>query len=171
MTYYDNTGPAAGMPARIAPTAPLPALFGAVRDRLDVVAVWIADERAEVARVVLRPDLRLVEHFGAGFDGSSKERPDGRPVSGLEGDMRFPEPDAGLLLADPEIWAIGAIADSATYFSQPGPAQRSEDQVVEREARGEVRGLDREMIEHASNSSTSVKAARSAYAASATIQP
>src|SRR5688500_17312337 len=37
-----------------------------VADRLDVVAVGVADEGAEVGRVVLGPQPRLVQRLGAG---------------------------------------------------------------------------------------------------------
>ena len=56
-------------------------------DRLDVVAVGIAHERAVVVGVVLGPHPRLVQHLGAGGDGRVEERVDRRPVGGGEGDV------------------------------------------------------------------------------------
>src|SRR4051794_13237140 len=47
-----------------------------VRDRLDVVAVRIADERAVVVLVVLRVDGRFVQHLGARRHRGREERVD-----------------------------------------------------------------------------------------------
>ena len=60
-------------------------------DGFDVVAVRVADEGAVVVLVVLGPHSWLVQHLGAGADGSVEEGPHGRTVGGLEGDVRLPE--------------------------------------------------------------------------------
>ena len=60
---------------------------GQMADGLDVVAVGIADEGAEVVLVVLRPDARLVEHLGAVGDGGVEERLHGGAVGGGEGEV------------------------------------------------------------------------------------
>ena len=56
-------------------------------DGLDVVAVGVADEGAEVVLVVLGPQARLVQHLGAVGDGDVEERLHGGPVGGGEGDV------------------------------------------------------------------------------------
>ena len=65
-----------GKPDRDALARPAPrASLREVTDRLDVVAVGIAHERAVVVRVVLGPHPRLVQHLGAGGDRGVEERP------------------------------------------------------------------------------------------------
>jgi uncharacterized protein YndB with AHSA1/START domain len=54
---------------------PLPtALFGQMADGLDIVAVRVADERAVVVLVVLRPHPGLVQHLGAEAASRLEER-------------------------------------------------------------------------------------------------
>jgi hypothetical protein len=58
-----------------------------VADRLEVVAVGVADECAVVTLVVLGPQPRLVEHLRAEFDRGVAEGADRRRIRGGEGDV------------------------------------------------------------------------------------
>ena len=49
-------------------------------DRLDVVAVGVAHERAVVVGVVLGPHAGLVQHLGTVRLGRREERVDGSPI-------------------------------------------------------------------------------------------
>ena len=72
------------------------ARLGRVADRLDVVAVRVADERAVVGLVVLRPEPRLVQHLGAERRRGLEERADRGGVLAVNATWisRF-GPDAG----------------------------------------------------------------------------
>jgi hypothetical protein len=60
-----------------------------VADRLDVVAVRIADEGAVVVGVILGPDPRFVQDLGATGGGGGEEGPDGPAIRRREGDVRL----------------------------------------------------------------------------------
>src|SRR5262249_41101561 len=77
-------------------------VLGAVAAGLDVVAVGVAHERAVVGRVVLRPDLGLVQRLRALPKGGREELTDRGPVRSPEGQMALPESVAGGLGAEPE---------------------------------------------------------------------
>jgi hypothetical protein len=66
-----------------------------VTDSLDIVAVRVADERAVVAGVILRPDLRLVEYLRPEPDRGVEERADGGTVGRPEREVCLAETLAG----------------------------------------------------------------------------
>ena len=111
-------------------------------DGLDVVAVGVADERAEVVRVVLRPYPWLVERLGARRRRRRRRTPARPPGRGLEREVRFPEALAGAARAEPERRAVGAVADDLAEVHDPLAAERSEHGVVEAGAGGDVGALD-----------------------------
>ena len=82
-----------------------------VADRLDVVALGVADEGAVVGRVVLRPQPRLVERLGAGGQRLGVPGPHGRGVGGAEGDVHLAVGPDAVEGADPEVGPLGAVAD------------------------------------------------------------
>ena len=121
---------------------------GSVADRLDVVAVGIADEGAVVARVVLRPDARLMQDLRAGADGRGEEGVDELAVGCRESDVRLAETVAGRLPADPE-------RGRSTPYPMTGPnsmirsaAERRQNSVVEGRALDEISALNRQVIKH-----------------------
>ena len=63
--------------------------FGPVAHGFDVVAVRVTHESSEITIVVLRPEARLVKHFGAQRRRRVMALPHGRAVGGHEGDVRF----------------------------------------------------------------------------------
>jgi len=58
-----------------------------VADGLHVVAVRVPDEGRVVARVVLRPQPRLVQHLGTGRDRRGEEGVHRRPGRRREGEV------------------------------------------------------------------------------------
>src|SRR6516225_6194412 len=66
-----------------------------VVDGLDVVAVRVTEEHPVVARVVLRPLARGVQHLHPGLQGGLVHGIHRRTVGGLEGDVEFPGLGAG----------------------------------------------------------------------------
>jgi len=61
--------------------------FGRVADGLDVVAVGIPYERSVVVIVVLGPETRFVQHFGACAQRSIEEGANGGSIGRAEGDV------------------------------------------------------------------------------------
>src|SRR5215467_10173910 len=125
------------------------ALLGLVTDRLDVVAIRIADERPVVGGVVLRPQPRLVQDLGAMRHGGVEEGPHRGPAWCGEGDVGFPEAVTGGLAADPEVrhgWH--PVADRFAEVHDALASQRGKRGVIEGGAGAQVRTLDRKMIKH-----------------------
>src|SRR2546421_1048005 len=123
-------------------------LRGGVADRLDIVAVRVADEGAVVGLVVLREDPGLVQHLGAGRHGSLVERVHRGPVGGHERHVYLAGRATGLGRPDPERRPVRAVADHVTEVHQPLAAQRGEHCVVEGRAGGHVAYLKRQVIDH-----------------------
>ena len=124
-------------------------LFRQVADRLDVVPVRVAHERAVVGLVVLRPEPRLVQDRGAEGARRLAERPDRCAVRRSEGDVRLAEAVSRLLRSDPEVRPVRrAVTDRHAEVHDPPPAKRREDRVVERGAGRHVGALDTHVIEH-----------------------
>src|ERR1700722_891886 len=100
-----------GCPSWVGPdpsTLPFPALnrsvyLGEAADRFDIVAVGIADERAVVIDVVLRPESRCMQDFRTYRDSRIKECPYGYAVPRVESDMGLAESVAGIHRSDPEV--------------------------------------------------------------------
>src|SRR5262249_60699243 len=84
-------------------TLPAVPLLGLVTDRLDVVAIRVADERPVVGGVVLRPQPRLVQDLGAMRHGGVEEGPHRGPAWCGEGDVGFPEAVSGGLATGTEV--------------------------------------------------------------------
>src|SRR5690348_8835837 len=80
----------------------------AVVDRLDVVAVRIAQEHPVVARVVLRELTRGVQHLDTGRHRRLVYRVHRGAVRGLEGDVEFPGLGAGGRAQPEHRLAVGA---------------------------------------------------------------
>ena len=116
---------------------------GLVADRLDVVAVGIAYEGAVIARVVLRPDSRLMQDLRAGADGRGEEGVDQLAVGCRESDVRLAETVAGRLPANPERGTVNAVSDDWTEFHDPSAAERRQNSVVEGRAPDEICALNR----------------------------
>src|SRR5690349_6206413 len=105
----------------------------AVADRLDVVAVGVADETAVVLLVVLREVPRLVQHLGPEADRSLDERVHGLAVRRGEGEVHLavgPEVLVGEL-RDPEVGLAGAVAHGDLEVLHAGVAERGQHGVVE----------------------------------------
>lgn len=113
--------PAAWPPSlRRSPTAGDSVLFGDVTSGFDVVAVWVANERSVVTRVVNGPQLRFVEHFASGGHSNVKEGSHGGSIVGGERDVDRPvglaliehtEPQ-GRAVTDPETDHVTEIHQS-----------------------------------------------------------
>jgi hypothetical protein len=123
-----------------------------VEDGLDVVAVGVADERAVVAGVILRPELWRVQRLRANLEGGVVERLHGVGIVGEEREMRFAVRTGRLVgahVADPEGGlAVPAISDGDSEVLQPRVAKAGEDFVVERFRLLPVRAVDPEMVNH-----------------------
>ena len=118
-------------------------------DGFDVVAVGVAHEGPEVARVVLGPGPRLVQHLRPGPDRGLEERHHRGPVGSGEGDVALTEAFARRPGADPEVghgW--DAEADDLAEVEDAAASHRGEHHVVEGGAGRHVLTLDREMVEH-----------------------
>ena len=74
-------------------------------DRLDVVAVRIAHEGSEVARVVLGPQAWLVKYLSTVGASGIEERSDRRAIGCGERDMRLAQALPCDLVANPELEA------------------------------------------------------------------
>ena len=107
------------------PLRPSPGIIGAVADRLDVVAVRVADERPVVRLVVLGPHPRRVQHLGAGLDGRLVEGVDRRAVRRGERDVRLARLPLGAGRAQPEGGRRAAVADDLAEVEDP-PARPAE---------------------------------------------
>src|SRR6185437_15807982 len=96
------------------------------------------------------PHPRLVEHFGAVRDRRVEERADRGAVVGRERDVTFTTLTTGCMPGDPEV-GLHPDAEPAVgaEIHDPAAAERREHRIVEREARGVVVALDREVVEHA----------------------
>jgi len=117
--------------------------------RLDVVAVGVAHERAEVVLVVLGPHARLVKHLGAAALGSLEERHHRIAARRLEGDVRLAEPLTGVEVTDPEVRLAGRpVADRHPEVHDARDAERLQDLVVEPGAGLHVGALNPHVIEH-----------------------
>ena len=116
--------------------------------RLDVVAVGIADEGAEVGGVVLRPLPGSVQHLGPGGDGGVDEGRHRSPIGGQEGDVTLAEAVPGPW-PQPEGGSRGdAEPDGRAGLGDPLAAERGQDRVVERGTGPDVVALDGEMVDH-----------------------
>src|SRR4051812_7280264 len=120
--------------------------------RLHVVAVRVADEGTEVAGVVLGPDAWLVQGFGPHRDRRIEERRDRIAARCPEGEVRLAEAVARLLLAEPEVGELGAVADRALDLHHTVTTERREDGVVEGGAGLQVGALDGDVVDHARQS-------------------
>src|SRR5690349_2623970 len=130
-------------------TPPAVPLLWPVTDRLDVVAIGVADERPVVGGVVFRPQPRLVQDLGAVRHSGVEEGPHGGAAWRGEGDMGLPETFTGGLAADPEVrhgWH--PVPDRIAEVHDALSPQRGKHSVVEGGAGGQVRTLDRKMIKH-----------------------
>ena len=114
-------------------TRPTPgASLREVTDRLDVVAVGIAHERAVVVRVVLGPHPRLVQHLGARRDRGVEERPDFGPIRRGERDVALADLPTRGVPGDPEVrLPVAPIAAVGTEVHDAPAPERSEHRVVE----------------------------------------
>src|SRR5262245_4712074 len=130
-------------------TLPAVPLLGLVTDRLDVVAIRVADERPVVRGVVLRPQPRLVQDLGAMRHGGVEEGPHRGPAWCGEGDVGFPEAVTSGLAADTEVrhgWH--PVADRLAEVHDALASQRGKRGVIEGGAGAQVPTLDRKMIKH-----------------------
>src|SRR5262245_5745862 len=120
-----------------------------VANSLDVVAVRVADEGAIVARVVLRPQARLMQDLRARRDRGSEELIDRRPAHSGKRDMRLPEPLTRGSGPDPEFWPRrNAEADDGSELLYPAAAQGAEHSVVESSTGRGIGALNRNVIDH-----------------------
>src|SRR5690349_18534810 len=94
-------------------------------DGFDIVAVGVADECGAVARMVFRPQPRLVQDLCPGSDRGRTELVNRFPARRGEGDVRLPKTLPGGPRPDPEIrrWR-DAVADRVSEIQHPGAAQR-----------------------------------------------
>jgi hypothetical protein len=124
-----------------------------VHDGLRVVAVGIAQEDAVVARVVLRPLARRVQHLGPGGDRGVVHGVDGGAVGRGERDVQL---DAGRTVGgQPELGrAAGACEAHHLAAAAVGEADRlvdadgREDAGVEGDGGVDVAAGDSDVIEH-----------------------
>src|SRR5215510_6686745 len=135
--------------AKLPATPPAVPLLWQVADRLDIVAIRVADECTVIGGVVFRPQPRLVQDSGALRHSGVEEGLHGGAAWCGEGDVGFPEAFTGGLAADPEV-RLGwhPVADRVAEVHDTLASQRGKHSVVEGGAGGDVRTLDREMIKH-----------------------
>lgn len=118
-------------------------LFRRMADGLDVVSVGITDEGAVIARVILRPHPRFMQHMGARGDRRVEERPYCSAIGRSERDVSLTEPRTARPWADPEVGLRrDTEADDLSELPQPPPTERGKDDVVERGARSDVSALN-----------------------------
>ena len=115
--------------------------------RLDVVAVGVADESAEVARVVLRPTRGACRLSSPG-QGGLVEGGHRLSARGAEGEVALPVGDRVGRRTDPEHRVLGAVAHRGPDIHQDAVTKRFEHSVVEAAGGGEVVHLDAEVIDH-----------------------
>lgn len=119
-----------------------------MEDGLDVVAIRLAEERAEMAGVVFGPRPGLVQRLGSEFDCGVVERAHGVDVRGLKGDVDFSVraevgpgyPEGGL--------AVGPVADDLPKSITPGVAEHAKNPVVEVLGLAEIAAVETEVIDH-----------------------
>src|SRR5450631_4499020 len=117
---------------------------------LYVVAVRIAHEGGEVARVVFGPQARLVKYLSPGGNRGIEEREHRRSIGCGERDVGFAEALPGGLAANPELgFGWRPIADCRSEVHDPLASQRGQHFVVEAGAGTDIGALDREVVEHA----------------------
>src|SRR5689334_18624032 len=88
----------------------------AVAHGFDVVAVRVANERAVVGGVVLRPDARLVQCVGALPQGDREELAHCGPVRRPEGQVALAEAVSRRPCPQPERRVVGAVAQSTVVL-------------------------------------------------------
>ena len=119
-----------------------------MKHSLDVVAVGVADERAEVSGVVLGPQPGRVQRFGAEFDRGVVERAHGALVGRLERDVDLAV-GAEVRVGDPEVGlTVLAVADRDAEVHLPCEAQHAEHPVVELLGLTEIAAVDAQVVYH-----------------------
>ncbi len=125
-----------------------------MEDRLDVVALGVADEGAVIAGMVFGPQSRLVQRFDTERQGGVEERLNRFGVLGRERDVHLPVGPIGVAgrgVGDPERGlAVGAVTDGFTEIHHPVVAQDVQDLVVELLGFDVVGAVDSEVIDHTS---------------------
>ena len=107
--------------------------LGGVADRLDVVPVRVAHERAVVVGVVLGPQPRLVQHLGAERRRAASKKACTAARSGALNAMCVSRKPSPVCCCPIQNVAIGrdAVADGGAELHDPLAAERGEDGVVE----------------------------------------
>ena len=122
--------------------------------RLDIVAVGITDECAEVTRVVLGPQPRRVQRLGAQLQRCVVEGLHSVGVGGLERHMDFPVGPAGFAgagVGNPEVrLAFTAVADRNLIVHLPAVPEHAQHGIVELLRFGPVGAVDSKVIDHRS---------------------
>jgi hypothetical protein len=119
-----------------------------------VVSIRISNERRKVVRVIVGPNLRLIEDVSTGPDRCDEKRLNRPPVIGDECNVGFSESFSGPSRTEPEHRVIDTEADSRVGVDEAAAAQRRQHRVIESCADVWVTALKSDVIKHGANWNT-----------------